>query len=102
MPGLPAGIYEFVAHTNELQYPGPDRRRGQLLDDTAVPGEGTKDFIVNFDIQPSRSTSPAWRWRAPTAPTVRRPIGGPQSYFELPPAGGTNTRDNVSAPPTPS
>ena len=27
-------------------------------------------------------------------------IGGPQSYYELPPAGGTNTRDNVKAPPT--
>lgn len=27
-------------------------------------------------------------------------IGGEQSYFELPPTGGTNTRDNVSAPPT--
>ena len=27
-------------------------------------------------------------------------IGGPQSYFELPPPSGTNTRDNVAAPPT--
>ena len=27
-------------------------------------------------------------------------IGGPQSYYELPPASGTNTRDNVAAPPT--
>src|SRR5262249_20068535 len=26
-------------------------------------------------------------------------IGGPRSYFELPPASGSNTRDNVSAPP---
>ena len=24
-------------------------------------------------------------------------IGGPQSYYELPPAGGTNTRDNTPA-----
>ncbi len=41
-----------MAHTTELQYPGLTDAAGNPLDDTHVPGEGTKDFIINFDIQP--------------------------------------------------
>ena len=48
---MPAGTYEFIAHTHELQYPGLADAAGNYLDDTSVPGEGTKDFIVNFAIQ---------------------------------------------------
>ena len=43
--------YEFIAHTHELQYPGLADAAGNYLDDTSVPYEGTKDFIVNFAIQ---------------------------------------------------
>ena len=36
-PGLPAGQYEFVAHTTELQYPGLTDAAGNPLDDTERP-----------------------------------------------------------------
>ena len=50
-PGMPYGNYVFIAHTHELQYPGLADAAGNFLDDTSVPFEGTKDFIVNFAIQ---------------------------------------------------
>ena len=52
-PGLPAGQYEFVARTTELQYPGITDAAGNPLDDTVKPPNlATKDFIINFDISP--------------------------------------------------
>ena len=100
LPGLPAGVYTFVAHTTELQYPGLTDAAGNPLDDTHVPGEGTKDFLINFDVQPepvyitSMALESTYNGDGSTA------IGTEQSYFELPPSSGTNTRDNVAAPPT--
>jgi hypothetical protein len=98
-PGMPFGQYEFIAHTHELQYPGLADAAGNYLDDTTTQFEGTKDFIVNFAIQntPVYITSMALENNySANGSTV---IGGAQSYFELPPASGTNTRDNVAAPP---
>jgi large repetitive protein len=99
-PGLPAGVYEFVAHTTELQYPGLTDAAGNPLDDTSVVGEGTKDFIINFDIQPTPVYITGMAFESTYSQNGSTAIGGPQSYYELPPSGGTNTRDNVKAPPT--
>src|SRR5262249_9249163 len=52
-PGLPSGDYQFIAHTNELQYPGLADAAGNFLDETfppAIPGQNTKDFILSFTI----------------------------------------------------
>ncbi len=98
--GLPAGVYEFVAHTTELQYPGITDAAGNPLDDTNVPGEGTKDFVVNFDVQPVPVYITGMAYESTYSSSGTTVIGGPQSYYELPPAGSTNTRDNVPAPPT--
>lgn len=98
-PGLPTGSYELIAHTHELQYPGLADAAGNYLDDTSVAGEGTRDFIVNFAIQsvPTYITSIAlengYSQNGSTA------VGSVQSYFEVPPTTGANTRDNVPAPP---
>ena len=100
LPGLPAGIYTFVAHTTELQYPGLTDAAGNPLDDTNVPGEGTKDFIINFDVQPSPVYITSMALESSYNSNGSTVIGTEQSYFELPPGGGTNTRDNVPAPPT--
>ena len=96
---MPAGQYEFVAHTTELQYPGLTDAAGNPLDDTDVPGEGTKDFIINFDVQPAAGVHHrAWRSRARYSANGSTVIGGEQSYFELPPAGGTqHARQRVRA-----
>ena len=98
-PGLPTGSYEFIAHTHELQYPGLADAAGNYLDDTSVVGEGTRDFILNFAIQsvPTYITSMALENNY--SPTGSTAVGGIQSYFELPPSTGTNTRDNVPAAP---
>ena len=101
LPGLPAGVYEFVAHTTELQFPGLTDSAGNPLDDTSVVEEGTKDFIINFDIQPQPTYITGMALESTYTSNGSTVIGGEQSYFELPPANGTaNTRDNVSAPPT--
>ncbi len=101
LPGLPAGQYEFVAHTTELQYPGLTDAAGNPLDDTTVPDEGTKDFIINFDIQPQPVYITGMALESTYTSNGSTVIGGEQSYFELPPANGSaNTRDNVAAPPT--
>ncbi len=99
-PGLPAGQYVFVAHTTELQYPGLTDSAGNPLDDTTVPNEGTKDFVINFDIQPQPVYITSMALESTYASNGSTVIGGEQSFFEIPPAGSVNTRDNVAAPPT--
>ncbi len=98
--GIPTGSYEFVAHTHELQYPGISDAAGNYLDDTSVPGEGTKDFILNFAVQTTPTYITGMAMESSYSANGSTAIGGPQSYYELPPASGSNTRDNVSAPPT--
>jgi large repetitive protein len=100
LPGLPAGQYVFVAHTTELQFPGLTDSAGNPLDDTTVPGEGTKDFVINFDVQPQPVYVTSMGLESTYTSNGSSTIGGEQSYFEIPPNGGTNTRDNVAAPPT--
>ena len=98
--GLPSGTYELVVHTHELQYPGLTDAAGNILDDTAVPGEGTHDFIVNIAIETTPTYITSIAMESSYTANGSSAIGGPQSYYELPPASGTNTRDNVPAPPT--
>jgi len=98
--GLPAGVYEFIAHTTELQYPGITDAAGNPLNDITVPGEGTKDFVINFDVQPTPVYITGMSYESTYSSNGSTVVGGPQSYYELPAAGGTNTRDNVPAPPT--
>ncbi len=100
LPGLPAGVYTFVAHTTELQYPGLTDAAGNPLDDTSVSGVGTKDFLINFDVQPQPVYITSMALESSYNSDSSTVIGAEQSYFELPPVGGTNTRDNVAAPPT--
>ncbi len=88
LPGLPAGNYEFVAHTTELQFPGLTDAAGNPLDDTTFRAKAPKTSSSISTSSPSPSTSRAWRSRAATRRTGRRSIGGEQSYFELPPTGG--------------
>jgi large repetitive protein len=98
--GLPAGTYEFVAHTTELQFPGLTSAAGDPLDDTNVPLEGTKDFVILFDVQPQPVYITSMALESSYSNNGSTVIGGQQSYFEVPPAGSANTRDNVPAPPT--
>jgi hypothetical protein len=98
--GLPAGVYEFVAHTTELQYPGLTDAAGNPLDETNVPGEGTKDFVLNFDIQPTPVYITGMAFESKYTDNGSTVVGGPQSYYEVPPQGGPNMRDGVPAPPT--
>ncbi|MFI5457180.1 MAG: Ig-like domain-containing protein [Isosphaerales bacterium] len=100
LPGLPAGVYTFVAHTTELQYPGLTDAAANPLDDTNVPGEGNKSFIINFDVQPQPVYITSMALESSYNPNGSTVIGTEQSYFEVPPSGTTNTRDNVAAPPT--
>ena len=99
-PGMPFGNYEFIAHTHELQYPGLADAAGNYLDDTNVPYEGTKDFIVNFAIQKTPVYITSLALENGYSSDGSTALGGAQSYFEVPPSSGTNTRDNVAAPPT--
>jgi hypothetical protein len=98
--GLPAGQYEFIAHTTELQYPGITDAAGNPLNDITVPGEGNKSFVINFDVQPVPVYVTGMGYESTYSSNGSTVVGGPQSYYELPPASGTNTRDNVPAPPT--
>ena len=98
--GLPAGKYEFVAHTTELQFPGITDAAGNPLNETQTPpGLATKDLIINFDIQPQPVYITSMALESTYAGDGSTVIGAEQSYFELPPSGGVNTRDNVPAPP---
>ncbi|HZW35120.1 MAG TPA: S8 family serine peptidase, partial [Isosphaeraceae bacterium] len=97
--GLPSGSYQFIAHTNELQYPGLADAAGNYLDDTNVPGEGTKDFTLNLAISNTPVYITNLQLESDYTASGSSTIGGPRSYFELPGPGGVNTRDNVPAPP---
>ncbi len=92
LPGLPAGNYEFVARTTELQFPG-------LTDAAGNPLAHDFDLLFNIQPQPVYITSMALESNVNSS-GLGTVVGGEQSYFELPPTGGTNTRDHVSAPPT--
>ncbi len=98
--GIPAGTYELIAHTHELQFPGLSDAAGNFLDDTSVQYEGTHDFIVKFAIQNTPVYITGMSMENNYSDTGSSAIGGPQSYYELPPASGTNTRDDVPAPRT--
>ena len=71
---------------HELQYPGLTDAAGNPLDDTTVPGEGTKDFILNFTIQTQPVYITSMALESSYTANGSTAIGGPQSYFELPPA----------------
>ncbi len=76
-------------------------RAGNPLNDTvSPPGLATKDFVVNFDVQPQPVYITSMALESTYQGNGSTVIGTEQSYFELPPSGGTNTRDNVPAPPT--
>ncbi len=94
VPGLPAGIYTFVAHTTELQYPGITDAAGNPIDDTVTSARaGHQRFRHQFrHLSPSPCTSRAWRSRAPTHGDGSTVIGTEQSYFELPPPRPEPTR----------
>ncbi len=103
--GLPAGKYEFIAHTaetlNGTTYGGLTDAAGNPLDETSVPGQGAggnKDFVVNFDIQPSpvfiESVSTNVNNAQGTSAQPNTLL--PDSYYEVNPRAG----DLVSAPPT--
>jgi large repetitive protein len=98
-PGMPFGSYEFIAHTHELQYPGLTDAAGNYLNDTSVTYEGTKDFIVNFALQNTPVYITSMALENNYSANGSTAVGSAQSYFELPPSTGTNTRDDVSAPP---
>src|SRR5262249_2562426 len=100
LPGLPSGSYQFIAHTKELQFPGLADAAGNFLDDTGVPGEGTKNFVLNLALGNTPVFITNVQLQSSYTAAGFSTIGGPRSYFELPPAGGVNTRDNLPAPPT--
>ena len=81
--------------------PGLTDAAGNALDDTStVHRRGDQGFVINFDIQPTPVYITNMAFESTYSANGSTVIGGPQSYYELPPAGGTNTRDNVPAPPT--
>ncbi len=107
-PGLPAGVYTLTAHAHDLlpgstsnYYPGITDAAGNYINDSSVAGEGSVDFKVNIAIQttPAYITGMALESVPAGSTNFSTAIGGPQSYFELPPANGANTRDNIPAPP---
>jgi hypothetical protein len=100
-PGLPSGQYLFTAHTHEQQYPGLADAAGNFLDDSKVTGESPSslDFTLNLNLQNTPTYITSMAMESGYTSSGSSAIGGPQSYYELPPASGTNTRDNVPAPP---
>ena len=100
-PGLPAGQYTFIAHTTELQYPGITDAAGNPLDDTVNPPKlPTADFSIYFDVSPQPVYITSMALESTYANTGSTVIGTEGSFFELPSTTtGTNTRDNVAAPP---
>jgi hypothetical protein len=90
-PGLPAGIYQLVAHTTEAQYPGLTDAAGNPL---------ASDFALNFNLQPQPVYVTGMALESSYSSNGSTVIGGEQSYFELPPTGSEPKRDNVPAPPS--
>ena len=98
-PGLPAGQYEFVAHTTRAPVSRPHRRRRQLpRRHRPSPARAPRTSSSTSTSSPRRSTSPSMALESTYSANGSTVIGGAQSYFELPPASGTNTRDNVRRP----
>jgi hypothetical protein len=106
-PGLPAGIYSFIAHTTEGNFPGLTDAAGNPLDETyAQPGgmpiESQKSFIVKFNVQPTpvfiTNLQMQSTWN-PTGPEGATTIGGPRSYYEQPSTDPTYI-PRAPAPPT--
>ena len=92
-PGLPAGQYQFIAHTREGNFSGLTDAAGNPLNETTVPGEGTPDFYVSFNLQPQPV------FITSVSSNVSNAQGNtllPYSYYEINPRAG----DIVSAPPT--
>ena len=90
-----------MAHTAELQYPGITDAAGNPLDDTVPPpGLATKDFVINFDVQPEPVYITTMALESGYEGDGSTVIGTQQSYFEVPPSSGPNTWDNTPAPPT--
>jgi large repetitive protein len=103
-PGLPSGRYTLIAHTAEavpvaaggapVAFQGLRDASGNPLNNTAATGGA--DFSISFTVQPQ----PTFITSLNLENNAGAAIGGPRSFFELPPGTGTNTRDNVAAPPT--
>ncbi len=92
-PGLPAGQYQLIAHTTEGTFAGLTDAAGNPLNETNVPGEGTSDFYVSFNLQ----SQPVYVTSVST--NVANAQGNtllPYSYYEINPRPG----DIVSNPPT--
>ena len=98
-PACPPEIHEFVAHTTELQFPGIAAAGNPLNETQNPPALAGKDLIINFDVQPQPVYITSMALESNYQGDGSTVIGTEQSFFELPPAGGTNTRDNVPAPP---
>src|SRR5262249_70748 len=86
---LPAGNYQFIAHTHEARYRGLADAAGNYLDDTAVPGEGSRDFVLNLAIQNTSAYVTGMAMESSYSSDGSTAIGGPQSYYELPPSTGS-------------
>ena len=95
--GLTKGHYQFIVHTKEtvngITYGGVTDAAANPLDDTNVPGQNTKDFILNLLIQPE----PVYITSVSTdVLNSQNNSLLPRSYYEINPRAG----DLVSAPPT--
>ena len=92
-PGLPAGLYQFIAHTAEGNFTGLTDAAGNPLNETNVPGEGTPDFFVSFNLQPQPVfiTSVSTNEANAQGNTLL-----PYSYYEINPRAG----DDAANPPT--
>ena len=95
--GLTRGHYQFIVHTKEtvngITYGGVTDAAANPLDNTNVPGQNTKDFVLNLQIQPE----PVYITSVSTdVLNAQNNSLLPRSYYEINPRAG----DLVSAPPT--
>ena len=95
--GLTKGRYQFIVHTTEtvngINYGGVTDAAANALDNSTVPGQSSKDFVLNLLIQPEPI------YITSVAADVLNAQGNsllPRSYYEINPRAG----DQVSAPPT--
>lgn len=96
-PGLVAGNYQLIVHTTEtvgsIKYAGLQDTAGNPLDDTSVPNQGTKDFVLNLRIQPEPV------YITSVSDNALNAAGNtllPRSFYEINPRPG----DNAFNPPT--
>ena len=73
--GIPAGNYEFIAHTKEQTYPG-------LLDAAGNPL--ASDFVYDFSLQSQPVFITNIAMESAYSNDGSTAIGGPRSYYELP------------------